>query len=705
MKYLAASLVCTIGIAGCGGSGGGLGEGVEVVVNDDGSIELVVDGRGLFAISGQVSPMVRNFTEQPAGNLGITRFVREDEVSADLALVSTGGSASAIATYDDGAGRTGTLSAQSAGDGATRFILTLDGDAYDSLALPIRCDEQGTFHGFGEQYNATNQRGEAFPLFVNEQGNGRDGSDFPFTGDAHTTYFPMPYYLDARGFGVLFETSRRVDVDLCATDGNVAWIEVVSGKPLQWLVFHGPTALDVIDQLGAQVGRPAQPPEWAHYLWLAEQGGREALENEVAAVEAAGVPVSAFWVQDWTGIRINFDGGFGVQYRWNVDESLYPNFGQMVTMLHDSGYKFLGYVNPFVDSNLDDDLSPDHFAEMDAQNLLVLGGRGSLVTTAPNWLSAHPDFTNPAARAFVHDALARIVTEYGVDGWMADFAEWLPLSGRLFDGSDIIEAHNTYPIEWQRATREVMDELRPDGDWAMIARSGWTGVQAVAQIHWVGDQETTWSELDGLPTVVPAMLNLGLGGQPYVTHDIAGFAKVTPEMPSTKELFMRWTELGAFTPIMRTHEGADKVNNWTWNADEETTDHFRKFTFVHCALKDEFMALATEAQSTSAPLVRHMMLNFPEDTETWDLSDQFMIGDTLLVAPVVAEGATDRSVYFPTGTWFDVWTGESVEGGQRLTVDGPLGSPPVFSLGADRADLRSAQEQLSYEDCRLPVPG
>ncbi|MGB9339754.1 MAG: TIM-barrel domain-containing protein, partial [Polyangiales bacterium] len=90
--------------------------------------------------------------------------------------------------------------------------------------------------------------------------------------------------------------------------------------------------------------------------------------------------------------------------------------------------------------------------------------------------------------------------------------------------------------------------------------SGFTGVQSVAQIHWLGDQETNWSELDGLPTVVPAMLNLGLAGQPFVTHDIAGFARGAG--PSSKELFQRWTELGAFTPVMRTHDGADKVNNW-----------------------------------------------------------------------------------------------------------------------------------------------
>jgi alpha-glucosidase len=266
------------------------------------------------------------------------------------------------------------------------------------------------------------------------------------------------------------------------------------------------------------------------------------------------------------------------------------------------------------------------------------------------------------------------------------------------DGSIADERRNTFPVDWHRVNREALEQARPDGDWVSFARSGFTGVQGVAQIHWVGDQQTDWGELDGLPTVVPALLNLGLAGQPFVSLDIAGFS-VGGE-PSTKELYQRWTELGAFAPVMRTHQGARKDENWNWNKDDETIDHFRKFTFVHCALADDFMALADEAVESGKPLLRHLMLVFPDDRETWNISDQFMIGESLLVAPVLEEGATTRSVYFPAGTWFNVWTpGESVQGGQRLTVDAPIGSPPVYSRGEEREDIRG-WESLTYEDCR-----
>lgn len=692
--------------AGCSKSSSDLGE-AQIVAGDDGAVEVIVRGKTLFALAA-TGPVARNFTERAVG-IGTIAFERAQEVTDPLAVqsvVNEGSSARVQYANADGT-RTATLNAVAVSEEVSEFRLELAGPEADSIAVGIRCDEGGTFHGFGEQYNATNQWGEAFQLLVNEQGNGRDGGPGVSVGDEHTTYFPMPYYLDARGFGALFDTARRVDVDICATDPAIAWIEVISGASVEWRVFHGPTGLDVIRQLGDLVGRPTQPPSWAYGLWMAGQGGRDDVLAEVAALEAANIPVAAFWVQDWGGIRMNPDGGFGVQYIWEPDDSLYPSFATMVSDLHEDGYKLLTYVNPFIvvpDSVRPED-DPARFATrfqpMEQSGLLLENRMGEtyIDQAVPNipQADAHPDFSNPATLDFIRDSLADIVRTYDVDGWMADFGEWVPLSSVPRDGSDPIERRNTFPVDWQRATREAMEDVRPEGDWVMFARSGFTGVQRVAQIHWVGDQETNWGELDGLPTVVPAMLNLGLAGQPFVTHDIAGFARGTG--PSTKELFQRWTELGAFTPIMRTHDGADKVNNWRWSTDEETTSHFRKFAYVHCALMNDFMTLAAEAEASGAPILRHLMLVFPDDRETWDIGDQFMIGDSLLVAPVLEEAAASRPVYFPAGTWYDVWTGDPVQGGQRVTVDAPIGSPPVYSRGADRDDLRN-WETLSYEDCR-----
>ena len=687
----------------------------RVSLDDNGDIVVRQGERILFAMPANSVPLAREFVESSTG-LGIITFERSDEVIDPLELQDSAQNMSGVQLqfHSADSDRKAVLEATVVSAQETTFKLSMTGKPADSIAVPVRCDIDGSFHGFGEQYNATDQRGEAFGLFVNEQGNGRDGSS-PLSGDEHTTYFPMPWYLDVRGYGVLFDTARRVELDLCASDEDVAWIEVIGGDRVQWSVFHGPTTKDVIRQLSDVVGRPSKPPEWAYGLWIGSQGGRDKVLKEVEDLEAADIPVTALWVQDWGGHRLNFDDGDGVQYRWAPDETCderdtsgelipkdicYPGIATMVADLHAKGYKFLAYANPFIVRDLEARFAPNHFKEMDAAGLLAKNPAGETYTfIGANFpqFNGQADLTLPAAREYIKDAFRTMVTEYGFDGWMADFSEWTPQDVVVSDGRDAIEVHNTYPTEWQRLTREVMEELRPDGDWVMFARAGWSGTQGAAQIHWVGDQETSWSELDGLPTVVPAMLNLGLAAQPYVTHDIAGFGKSGG--PSTEELYMRWTELGAFTPIMRTHEGADKEGNWSWEKSPQTTAHFRHFTLVHCAMRPLFMALSDEAQQTSVPILRHLMLEFPDDPQTYSISDQFMIGDTFLVAPVVEEGATARSVYFPAGTWFNVWTGEPVEGSRRITVAGPIGAPPVYSYGQDRPELREA-EALATASCR-----
>jgi alpha-glucosidase len=280
-----------------------------------------------------------------------------------------------------------------------------------------------------------------------------------------------------------------------------------------------------------------------------------------------------------------------------------------------------------------------------------------------------------------------MVQELGMDGFMADFGEWAPLDSVYSDGSDPRGAHNLFPVWWHRTWRQAIDAVRPGGDWVVITRSGWTGVQAHAQIFWVGDQEADFLPTDGLPTVVPAMINLGLSGIPVATHDIAGFSGG----PSTKELFMRWTELGAFTPVMRTHDGNDKLENWKWSRDAETTTHFRRFARIHVALAPELAMWALQGAQSSLPMVRHLMLEFPEDPTSREISDQYMLGDAFLVAPVVTAGATSRDVYLPPGQWFHLWTGQMYEGGQAITIDAPIGSPPVFSRGVDRPALRAIE--------------
>jgi len=678
----------SLGLGACGGGPTAqdyaLVDGTHIHVGADGSMGITRHGATLLRTDGPIE--ASSYGEVVRGTAGFYRFIREGEVRQAVdQFVGSEQTAEGVTLHfrGDGAAEATVKVSVDRAEVATRVELSITGvPELEATSLGLGCDADASFLGFGAQYDTTDQRGRAFSLWSQEQGLGRTGGEPApvFVGNAHTTYLPMPYWLDARGFGVVVDTSARVDVDLCASDPERSRVEVEHGQSLALILLHGPSPAEVIEHVGDLYGRPAAPPSWAWGPWLAIQGGRDAVLAEADALEAASVPTTALWAQDWVGRRDFGTGNVGVKYRWVADLDLYPDLGGMVDLLHARGLRFLGYANPFVPTTL------DHYDEMRAMGLLALGADGEpALVSSPNGPAAMPDLTNPATRTYVEGFLSAMEHDYGMDGWMVDFGEWLPTDATLSDGSDAMLQHNLYPSEWHRLSREVMDSARPDGDYALFSRSGWTGEQGVAQIVWIGDQEANFLPGDGLPTVLPAMLNLGLSGIPFVTHDIAGFSGG----PSTKELYERWTELGAFTPTLRTHEGLRRDENWNWDTDAETTAHFRRFARIHQALVPELDALAAEAARTSMPMLRHLLLVFPDDAESAHIDDEAMLGNTLLIAPVVEEGATTRSVYLPPGSWFHVFTGERYEGGQRIMVPAPIGTPPVFSLGVDRPELRA----------------
>ena len=204
IRLICLGLASAIAIGGCGESSSGLGD-ARVVAEDDGTVEVVVGEKVLFALA-PTGPVARNFNERPLG-VGTITFERTGQVFDPLSVVSVHSEGAGVRVeYASRSSRKATLTAAPLDDQVTEFRLELVGPAADSIAVGIRCDAEGTFHGFGEQYNATNQRGERFQLLVNEQGNGRDGGPGASIGNEHTTYFPMPYYIDARGFGALFST-------------------------------------------------------------------------------------------------------------------------------------------------------------------------------------------------------------------------------------------------------------------------------------------------------------------------------------------------------------------------------------------------------------------------------------------------------------------------------------------------------------------
>src|SRR6185437_3883397 len=181
------------------------------------------------------------------------------------------------------------------------------------------------------------------------------------------------------------------------------------------------------------------------------------------------------------------------------------------------------------------------------------------------------DLDNPAARAWAVSKM-RAAIDLGADGWMNDFGEWLPADGVTAAGPSL-GRHNVYPVLWQQIAREAIDGVHDGQSRLFFGRSAWIGSAPLMDVMWPGDQLTDFDVTDGLPSIVPIGIGMGIAGVSTYGSDIAGYQSAVTTT-STKELFFRWTEIGAFSPVMRTHHGTEPKLEWSWQSDAETTAHF-----------------------------------------------------------------------------------------------------------------------------------
>lgn len=568
------------------------------------------------------------------------------------------------------------------GEGALRLIphdegdrLRLDvepGSRADGWRFRFDCTLHDEFMGFGEQYSFLTMKGRRVPIWTEENGLGRaPGHRVPPRGDLFASYYPMPYFLDPRGMGFVSDSSAYQEFLLCE-NSDVWSVEVWDDRPFSLQVLRGPEPMDVISQLTEITGRPVPIPDWGWNLWLAAQGGDDQVREVLDHADAAGIPYSAIWVQDWVGQREFAPGLWGVKYRWKEDPDFYTDLRGLIADVHSRGKKFLGYFNPFIPPEFEQE--PNSFyVEGSEEGYLIQDADGEPFDFVLSvFESSLVDLTNPAAVDWFKEH-ARVALDLGMDGWMADFGEWLPWDAQLHEGISPY-VHNIYPELWHRANLEVLQEKRPDGDFILLTRSGHLHSAGVNQVVWAGDQEAEWDIYDGLPTALKANVSHSLSGVPFVTHDIAGFSGG----PSTKELWQRWVEFGAFTPIMRLHDGLQKLENWHFMRDEESAAFLKRFATIHNLLTPYLMELAELALEKGYPLVRHPLLieNTPALRE---VDDQYFLGPDLLVAPVLTPETESRSVRFPAGRWRPIFGGEVVVGPTDRDIHAPIGSPPIFA--------------------------
>ncbi|MDD5748171.1 MAG: glycoside hydrolase family 31 protein [Actinomycetota bacterium] len=559
-----------------------------------------------------------------------------------------------------------------------------EGVTGDWLKWEIRARGEERFLGFGERFNAVDQTGNRLYVWAEEGAYGlgeRFGKIFdgkpwnPFPNGPTTAYKPLPFFISTEGYGLLLETPARVEYDICSSHPEILKITIWD-RSFSWKLFYGPEPSKIIELLTEHTGRASVPAPWVFAPWADAILGSRRVREVANKIRGNRIPTTSIWTEDW-------QGGFFIPpfrkrkafytimpVRYKVDRRLYPDAEDVADELHSKGFRWLSYFFPYILRG------SREYREAKEKGYLLKNRRNGISHVLMLW---HPygqiDLTNEEAKKWYMGFLEENL-KIGFDGWMADFGEYVPPSSVASDGSSGLLHHNVFPLLWQKMHRELLDELRPDGDYVFFSRSASIGSQKYAPVFWSGDSNTDFEKYDGLPSNIPAVLSAGISGIPFWAADIAGYVVAT--RARDKELFYRWTEFAAFLPVMRTHHGTKPLACWQFDSDRETLKFFGKYARLHTALFPYFYTLAHEASRNGLPVIRHLLLHYPKDRVALGIKDEFLVGDRILVAPVVERGAAGRMVYLPQGEWIDYWDGKHEEGGKQLFVDSPLGHIPVF---------------------------
>ncbi len=538
------------------------------------------------------------------------------------------------------------------------------------------------FLGFGERFNRTNQRGVRVYSWLEEGGIGTGegmhaGPDNPYPFGEAMSYYPVPFFVSTKGYGFWLDTTWRSEFEL-ATERDDAWRVWHAGPDLAYEVYTRipddprPWPYHLVDTFTRITGRPMVPPPWAY--GPRRRIGAGSMANGMGEIEA---------------MR---EGDLAITA---VDDALhfYPNGSHVgredsllawTTRAHALGYRVNGYYNSMINVMPESPLAPQAEEGL-AKNYFLLNEDGSLpyvwILTGGNLVDLYVvDFTSKAASDW-YGASFDWATALGYSGWMYDFGEYVQPEVVASNGMTGEELHNLYPVLYAKAAHAHMEAGPHAGDWLAFMRSGYTGSSAFAPVVWSGDPAASFEDSDGLPSMIPGGVNLGISGAPNFAGDIGGYHCLKDGAAAAdNELLARWIQQGALSPVMQDQNAcvggdpAAKAN--IWNA-PDAYDAWKTYARLHTRLFPYLYTLGREANATGAPIMRHVWFEHPaSDLASEDTA--YYLGPALYVAPVIERGARTKTVTLPPGTFIDWDTGALVRGGTTVTLDAPLAKLPLL---------------------------
>ncbi len=530
---------------------------------------------------------------------------------------------------------------------------------------------EGQFvYGLGDQAGPFNLNGCRRKLWNTDPG----GSYGPQTDPI---YMPLPVMCVQHPGGsylVFYENSFPGQVDLSSIQPGSEPQTLRFAKGALRYYFIPGEASHLVEKFTELTGRPEMPPLWSLGYHQSRWGYRSEadIRQVVAGFEAHQMPLSAIHLD------IDYMQGYRV---FSVDQERFPNLGNLAKELNEKNIKLAPIIDPAIKKDpkyplYRQGLQKDIFCKL-PNNKVSLG------MVWPGW-SAFPDFTKPQTRDWWGENY-RTMLDQGMSGIWHDmneptsFSAWggmaLPLSTQHdLDGAkgDHLQAHNLYALQMNRSGYEALKRLRPAARPWLVSRSGWVSQQRYAW-KWSGDTESSWG---GLHMTIANVLGMGLSGQPYTGPDIGGFSG----NPGA-ELFLRWFQMATFLPFFRTHSAVGTARREPWVYGEPYTSILRNFLNLRYRLLPYLYSLAWQTHQTGLPMVRPLFWNYPEKTYLWGVDDAFLLGDHLLVAPVLQEKAVQRKIVLPPGEWQDFWSGKSYPGGGEITLPVNLETIPLFVQG------------------------
>ena len=505
----------------------------------------------------------------------------------------------------------------------------------DSLMLDVgEC-----VYGLGERFAAYVKNGQSIDMWNADGGTASE-----------QTYKNIPFYMTNRGYGVFVEDTSDVSFEVASEKVERVQFSA-EGETIVYDVIYGGTPKAVLDGYTALTGRPALMPAWSFGLWLSTSFttnyDEKTATSFIQGMADRDIPLSVF----------HFDCFWMKGFNWcdfTWDEETFPDPVGMLKRYHDRGLHLCCWINPYIGQ-----ASP-LFREGMEHGYLLKKTNGDVWQT-DLWQAGMGilDVTNPDARAWYCDHLRKIL-RMGVDCLKTDFGERIPVRDiAYYDGKDPLHMHNYYTFLYNKMVFDLLKEERGKGEAILFARSATAGSQQFP-VHWGGDNSASYISM---AETLRAGLSMSHSGFGFWSHDISGFEQTAPA-----DVYKRWAAFGLLSSHSRLHGSSSYRVPWLF--DEESCDVVRKFTRLKCRLMPYLYGAAVEAHEHGTPMMRPMMLEFPDDPACDTLDRQYMMGESLLVAPVFhADSHVDY--YLPDGLWTSLLDGRKVQGGhwQKETHD------------------------------------